>query len=279
MQQLSEWGQQILRTAQPGDRAAIEDAYVLLREKEGLMEAQEGALLRQGLEWKLRGGERKSWLLVLFSSLFALLSGGMFHSRVQDLFAFLGETFRPYMYVAVTIPLLINLVLAALQLRRAWKMHQISCLMQLKGKGQAVGMALLALLLLGFSGWKLSFLAQDLPAVMKQEYATGIVTEERVDEWAMYNAMLYRGTQEPLENPPIPWCQNPEKPAWMAALTSDPYNRSVYEINVNGQTMRMSSLQFEMMKVPSYEELPFLVEYLPHSGLVLWISSAGGDGT
>ncbi len=276
-QQLSNWGERILELARPGSKPALEDAYVYLREHEAMMDQHEARMLKQGLIWKLTGGDRRSVKMILGLGLFALLSGGVFNNRVQDMFAFLGKTFRPYMYIAVAVPLLINLILSIVQLRRGVKMLRIDKLIGLRRNGQAYCVTALAAVLLGLSLLKLVPLAQDLPAVLQKKYAIGVVTEERVDEWAIYNALMYRGIQEPLENPPIPWCQNPPRSALTAAIFSDPYNRSIFEINVNDTTMRMSGLQFHVMDIPDYDSLPFVIEYLPHSRLVLWISGIGGD--
>ena len=46
--------------------------------------------------------------------LFQLASGGIFENQLQDLFSFLGRSFRPYMYIASVVPLLFNLALDAL---------------------------------------------------------------------------------------------------------------------------------------------------------------------
>lgn len=276
MKTISDLGQRILQTGRPGTREALEAAYVLLRENEAQMDSGEAAALKRALEWKLTGGNRKSIWMIALSALFALLCGGVFDGRIQDLFAFLGRNFRPYMYLAAVVPLLISLVLAVVQLWRGWQLRRISALFGGRDQLLTSSMLVLALCLGAFSLWKLTPLAMDLPAVLHGTYATGIVTEERVDEWAIYNALVQRGTLEPLENPPVSWCQNPRWPDWLMPVMPGLYNRTVYDINVNGQTMRMSSLQFRMMDVPDYDELPFTIEYLPHSGLILWISGREG---
>jgi len=52
--------------------------------------------------------------LAAVTLLFQMAAGGIFENQLQDLFSFLGRSFRPYMYIASVAPLLFNLALDAL---------------------------------------------------------------------------------------------------------------------------------------------------------------------
>ena len=88
-----------------------EDAYIWFREHQDQFTRREQRLIRAALSGRLW---RAPVLLAVVTLVLQVGAGGLFANQLQDMFSFLGGPFRPYMYVASVVPLVINLGLAVL---------------------------------------------------------------------------------------------------------------------------------------------------------------------
>lgn len=216
-------------------------------------------------------------MLAVLTLALQAVAGSIFENQLQDMFSFLGEVFRPYMYVASGLPLLINLALAVVLL--------IQCCERLIFTSRILGMRppwarvgtiwAIALLLAGWSAFSLVPYAQDLPLVIEENWPTGIVTREQEEATAKNNVLVQMGREPEGEFDPIPWFSSTPWPDWLMPFMADPYNRWVCDIHVDDVTCRIGRLQFDLT---AYETnvYPVRVEYLPHTKLVLWISCGEG---
>ena len=93
------------------DQGRWEDAYVWFREHQDQFTRREQRLIRAALSRRLW---RAPVLLAVVTLALQVVSGGLFANQLQDMFSFLGRSFRPYMYVASVVPLVVNLGLAVL---------------------------------------------------------------------------------------------------------------------------------------------------------------------
>ena len=102
--------------AELADQGQWDDAYVWFREHQEQFSRRERRLVREALAARLSVSRlwRAPALLAAVTLLFQLASGGIFENQLQDLFSFLGGSFRPYMYIASVVPLLFNLLLDGL---------------------------------------------------------------------------------------------------------------------------------------------------------------------
>ena len=249
-----------------------EDAYVFYREHQDQFTKREERLIRAGLAAQMSVPVlwRTPFLLAAVALLLQLITGGIFQNQLQDLFSFLGRSFRPYMYVASVLPLIINLglmvMLAILCYERLVLTFQ---LFQRPIPWARVAAAwMLGLILAGWSVFSLIPYAKDLPLVVSERWNTGIVTKEQQEATALNNVLVSMGREPEGEYDPIPWYSNPP---WPIALTSATYNRWVCDIHVDDTICRMGELQFRMTDY-DHTVYPVRVEYLPNSKLVLWIS-------
>lgn len=248
-----------------------EDAYVWFREHQDQFTRREQRLIRAALSRRLW---RMPVLLAVVTLVFQAAAGGLFANQLQDMFSFLGRSFRPYMYVASVVPLAVNLGLAVLLAIQCYE--RLVFTFRMFGRrplwSRVCAVWALTLLLAGWSVWSLIPYAQDLPLVAAGEWCTGIVTEGQIDATAKNNVLVEMGREPVGEYDPIPWYSNPRWPKQLMPIMPGLYNRWVCDIHVDNATCRMGRLQFDMtdFKTNAY---PIRVDYLPHSKLVLWISS------
>lgn len=247
-----------------------EDAYVWFREHQNQFSKRERRLIRAVLAGRLW---RAPTLLLVITLVLQAAAGGIFENQLQDMFSFLGGTFRPYMYVASVLPLLCNLLLAILLFVQCYE--RLVFTFQLFGKrppwlrvGTVWG---IALLLAGWSVYALIPYAQDLPLVMERNWSTGIVTREQEEATAKNNVLVEMGREPEGEYDPVPWYSNPRWSELLMPVMPGLYNRWVCDIHVDEVTCRMGRIQFDLTAYQS-GVYPVQIDYLPHSKLVLWIS-------
>lgn len=180
-----------------------EDAYVWFREHQDKFSCRERRLIRAVLSGRLW---RAPALLAVITLALQLASGGIFANQLQDMFSFLGGAFRPYMYVASVLPLLVNLVLAVVlfiqcyeRLVFTFRMFGVRPLWK-----RAVTVWAIALILAGWSIYSLVPYAQDLPLVVEGNWSTGIVTREQQEATAKNNVLVEMGRKPEGEFDPIP---------------------------------------------------------------------------
>lgn len=257
------------------DQGRWDDAYVWFREHQDQFSRREQKLIHTALAARLSVARlwRAPVLLAAATLVLQLGAGGVFQNQLQDLFAFLGRSFRPYMYVACVVPLIINLGLTVVLAFQCYE--RLVLTFRLFGRRPPwarVGAAwVLALVLAGWSVWSLIPYAQDLPIVAAGEWSTGIVTREMEESTALNNALVSLGREPEGEYDPIPWYSNPRWSKQLMPFMPGLYNRWVLDIHVDDVICRMGQLQFDLTdyEMNSY---PVRVDYLPHSKLVLWIS-------
>ena len=256
------------------DQGRREDTYVWFREHQDRFSRRDQRLIRAALSGKLW---RAPVLLAAVTLVFQVTAGGLFENQLQDMFSFLGRFFRPYMYVASAVPLIVNFGLAVLLAVQCYE--RLVFTFRMFGKrplwGRAGAAWALTLLLAGWSVWSLVPYARDLPLVMAGEWRTGIVTEEQVDATARNNVLVEMGREPEGEYDPIPWYANPRWSRHLMPIMPGLYNRWVCDIHVDGVTCRMGRLQFDLTDYEA-NTYPIRVDYLPHSKLVLWISCGEG---
>lgn len=256
------------------DQGRWEDAYVWFREHQDHFPHREQRLIRAALSRKLW---RAPVLLAVVTLVLQVTAGGLFANQLQDVFSFLGRSFRPYMYVASVVPLLINLGLAVLLAIQCYE--RLVFTFRMFGRqppwGRVGAAWLLTLFLAGWSVWSLAPCVQDLPLVIAGEWRTGTVTEEQIDATARNNVLVEMGREPEGEYDPIPWYSNPRWSKQLMPIMPGLYNRWVCDIHVDDVICRMGRLQFDMTDFES-DIYPIQVDYLPHSKLVLWISCREG---
>lgn len=257
------------------DQGRWEDAYIWFRERQDQFTGREQRLIRAALSRRLW---RAPVLLAVVTLVLQVAAGGLFANQLQDMFSFLGRTFRPYMYAASVIPLVIDLVLAVLLAVQCYE--RLVFTFRMFGRrpiwGRVCAAWALTLFLAGWSVWSLIPYAQDLPLVAAGEWCTGHVTEEQEDATARNNVLVGMGREPEGEYDPIPWYTSPRWSELLMPIMPGLYDRWVCDIHVDDVTCRMGRLQFDMTdyEVGSY---PVRIDYLPHSKLVLWIS-CGEEG-
>lgn len=271
MRAMNDWYDSLAALVNQGRR---EDAYVWFREHQDRFSRREQRLIRAALSRRLW---RAPVLLAAVTLALQVTAGGLFANQLQDMFSFLGRSFRPYMYMASVIPLLVNLGLAVLLAVQCYERLVFTFRMFGKRPPWArVGAAwALTLALAGWSVWSLVPYAQDLPLVMAGEWRTGIVTEEQINATAKNNVLVEMGRKPEGEYDPIPWYSNPRWSKQLMSVMPGLYNRWVCDIHVDDVICRMGRLQFDMTDYEA-NAYPIRVDYLPHSRLVLWISCGEG---
>ena len=189
----------------------------------------------------------------------------------------MGRYFRPYMYVASVVPLLVTLMLAVLLALQCYE--RLIFTFRMFGKRPPwlrVGAVWAAALFL--AGWSLCALvpyAQDLPFVMEESWPVGIVTREQEEATAKNNVLAEMGREPEGDYDPVPWYSNPRWSDLLMPVMPGLYNRWVCDIHVNGTTCRMGRIQFDLTDYQT-NAYPVRIEYLPNSRLVLWISCGEG---
>ena len=262
------------------NRGEWEDAYVWFREHREQFSTGEERLIREALEARLSVFRlwRAPALLGAASLALQLAAGGIFRNQLQDLFSFLGRTFRPYMYIASTVPLLVNLVLDVLMVIQCRR--RLVLTFRLFGRRppwvRIWGVWLLALVLGLQSAGALIPYARDLPLVLEGRWSTGIVTREQEESTAWNNVMAEMGRETEPGYDPIPWYSHPRWSRALMPVMPGLYNRWVCDIHVDGVTCRMGRIQFDLTDYET-ETYPIRVDYLPNSRLVLWISCGEED--
>lgn len=252
-----------------------EDAYIWFREHQSHFSARERRLIRAVIAGRLW---RAPVLLAVITLGLQAVAGSIFENQLQDMFSFLGEVFRPYMYVASVLPLVVNLILAAVLLIQCYERLVLTFrMLGVRPPWKRVGtICSIALLLAGWSAYSLVPYAQDLPFVMAGNWPTGIVTREQEEATAKNNVLVQMGREPEGEFDPIPWCSSPRWPDWLMPVMPGLYNRWVCDIHVDDVTCRIGRLQFDLTGYQA-NVYPVRVEYLPHSRLVLWISCGEGE--
>lgn len=247
-----------------------EDAYIWFREHQDQFTRREQRLIRAALSRRLW---RAPVLLAVVTLALQMISGGLFANQLQDMFSFLGRSFRPYMYAASVIPLMVNLGLAVLLTVQCYE--RLVFTFRMFGRrpvwGRVGAAWALTLLLAGWSVWSLIPYAQDLPLVLAGEWRTGIVTEEQENATARNNVLVGMGREPEGEYDPIPWYTSPRWSKALMPVMPGLYNRWVCDIHVDDVTCRMGRIQFDLTDFET-NIYPIRVDYLPHSKLVLWIS-------
>lgn len=257
------------------DAGRWEDAYIWFREHQNAFTRREQRLLRALL---LRRLWHSPVLLALTTMAIQILFGGIFTNQLQDFFSFLGRSFRPYMYVARVVPLVVNVVLAAILAVQCYE--RLVFTSRMLGRrppwSKVAGAWLLAAVLAGWSMQSLVPYAKDLPLVLDRAWYTASISREQEEATAKNNVLVQMDREPEGSYDPIPWCSNPPWPQFLLPVLSDPYNRWVVDIHVDDVTCRIGQLQFRMTdyKMNAY---PVWVDYLPNSKLVLWIS-CGEEG-
>lgn len=251
-----------------------EEAYIWFREHQDKFSNRERRLIRAVLSGRLW---RAPALLAVITLVLQVTAGGIFENQLQDMFSFLGGTFRPYMYVASVLPLLVNLILAILlfvqcyeRLVFAFRMFGVRPIWT-----RVVTVWAIALFLAGWSVNSLVPYAQDLPLVVEGNWSTGIVTREQQEATAKNSALVEMGREPEGEFDPIPWYSNPRWSDLLMPVMPGLYNRWVCDIHVDDVTCRMGCIQFDLTDYQA-NVYPVRVDYLPHSKLVLWISCGEG---
>ena len=251
-----------------------EDAYIWFREHQDKFSRREQRLIRAVISGRVW---RAPALLAVVTFALQIAAGGIFANQLQDMLSFLGRYFRPYMYVASVVPLLINLLLAILL--------AIQCYERLVFTFRAFGerplwsrvgvVWAIALFLAGWSIYSLVPYAQDFPLIMEERWPAGIVTREQEEATAKNNVLVEMGREPEGEYDPIPWYSNPRWSDLLMPVMPGLYNRWVCDIHVDDITCRMGRIQFDLTdyQINTY---PVRVEYLPNSKLVLWISCGEG---
>lgn len=256
------------------DQGRWEDAYVWFREHQEQFSRREQRLIRAALSRKLW---RAPVLLAVVTLVLQAGAGGLFENQLQDMFSFLGGTFRPYMYIATVVPLVVNLGLAAVLAVQCYE--RLVLTFRMFGRrpiwGRVCAAWVLALALAGWSAWSLIPYAQDLPLVAAGEWRTGIVTEEQENATARNNVLVSMGREPEGEYDPIPWYTSPRWSKALMPVMPGLYNRWVCDIHVDDVTCRMGRMQFDLTDFEA-NTYPIRVDYLPHSRLVLWISCGEG---
>ena len=256
------------------DQNRWEDAYVWFREHQDRFSRREQRLIRAALSGKLW---RAPVLLAAVTLVFQTAAGGVFENQLQDMFSFLGRTFRPYMYVASVVPLIVNLGLAVLLAVQCYE--RLVFTFRMFGRrplwGRVGAAWVLILLLAGWSVRSLAPYARDLPLVAAGDWRTGVVTLEQVEATARNNVLVEMGREPEGEYDPIPWYANPRWSKQLMPIMPGLYNRWVCDIHVDDVTCRMGRLQFDLTDYEA-NAYPVRVDYLPHSKLVLWISCGEG---
>lgn len=252
-----------------------EDAYIWFREHQSHFSARERRLIRAVIAGRLW---RAPVLLAVITLGLQAAAGSIFENQLQDMFSFLGEVFRPYMYVASVLPLVVNLILAVVLLIQCYERLVLTFrMLGARPPWKRVGtICSIALLLAGWSAHSLVPYAQDLPFVMAGNWPTGIVTREQEEATAKNNVLVQMGREPEGEFDPIPWCSSPRWPDWLMPVMPGLYNRWVCDIHVDDVTCRIGRLQFDLTGYQA-NVYPVRVEYLPHSRLVLWISCGEGE--
>lgn len=251
-----------------------EDAYAWFREHQDKFSPRERRLIRAVLSGRLW---RAPALLAVITLALQVTAGGIFENQLQDMFSFLGGSFRPYMYVASVLPLLVNLILALLlciqcyeRLVLTFRMFGVRPLWK-----RAIAVWVIALLMAGWSIYSLVPYAQDLPLVIEGNWSTGIVTREQQEATAKNNVLVEMGREPEGTYDPTPWYSSPRWPDLLMPVMPGLYNRWVCDIHVDDVTCRMGRLQFDLTDYQA-NVYPIRVNYLPHSRLVLWISCGEG---
>lgn len=252
-----------------------EDVYVFCREHQSSFTRREQRMIRAGAAARMspRALWRTPSLLMGAALLLQLAAGGIFQNQIPDLLSFLGRAFRPYMYAASVLPLVLNLGLAAVLAVQCRERLILTFQMFRRPVpwGRAAAALLLALALAAWSLWSLIPYAEDLPLVLSGRWNTGVVTEAQIDATARNNALVELGRAPEGAYDPIPWYSNPRWSKELMPFMPGLYNRWVCDIHVDDVICRMGRLQFDMTDFAA-NTYPIRVEYLPHSRLVLWIS-------
>ena len=218
--------------AELADQGRWDDVYVWFREHQEAFSRRERRLIREALAAQLSVSRlwRAPALLAAATLLFQLVSGGIFENQLQDLFSFLGRSFRPYMYIASVAPLLVNLALDALLAVQCYE--RLVLTYRLFGRrppwARACGAWALALALALWSACSLVPYARDLPLVLEGKWSTGIVTLEMEEDTAWNNAMAQLGRETREGYDPIPWYSNPR---WSTRSFDLPYELKKAEFN------------------------------------------------
>ena len=261
--------------AELADQGQWDDAYVWFREHQEQFSRRERRLVREALAARLSVSRlwRAPALLAAVTLLFQMAAGGIFENQLQDLFSFLGRSFRPYMYIASVAPLLVNLALDALLAVQCYE--RLVLTYRLFGRrppwARAWGAWALALALALWPACSLVPYARDLPLVLEGKWSTGIVTLEMEEDTAWNNAMAQLGRETREGYDPIPWYSNPRWSRLLMPIMPGIYNRWVLNIHIDGVDCRMGQLQFDLTDYEMYA-YPVRIDYLPNSRLVLWIS-------
>lgn len=252
------------------DQGRWEDAYIWFREHQEQFTRREQRLIRDVLSRRLW---RAPVLLAVVTLVLQVTAGGLFQNQLQDLFSFLGRSFRPYMYVATVVPLVINLGLAVLLAVQCYE--RLVFTFRMFGRrpiwGRVIAAWALTVLMAGWSVWSLVPYAQDLPQVLAGEWCTGVVTREQEEATARNRILVEMGREPEGEYDPIPWYTSPRWSKTLMPIMPGLYNRWVCDIHVDDVTCRMGRIQFDLTDFET-ECYPIQVDYLPHSKLVLWIS-------
>ena len=185
-----------------------EDAYAWFREHQDKFSPRERRLIRAVLSGRLW---RAPALLAVITLALQVAAGGIFENQLQDMFSFLGGSFRPYMYVASVLPLLVNLILAILLCIQCYE--RLVLTFQMFGVRplwkRAIAVWVIALLMAGWSIYSLVPYAQDLPLVIEGNWSTGIVTREQQEATAKTMCLWKwggsrRGRMTPFRGIPVP---------------------------------------------------------------------------
>lgn len=254
-----------------------EKAYMYICENKMAYTARERKILETALVegGSKRSNQREVMMPIYLAVLFQLFTLNFSQTQIQDLFSFVSYYFRPYMYGASTVFLVVSLLMdGALIYHCYFRFIFANRLLQqdIPWKRTVILFALFVFLI-GWSVWQIIPLAKDLPIVLKGDYEVGIVTEEQALSTA-YNSALVSAGRAPRDEyyNPVPWLTRPRWPEILMPVLPGLYNNWVYEVNVNETTCKMSWLQLENTRQYATGEYPILVEYLPNSKLVLWIT-------
>lgn len=251
-----------------------EDAYIWFREHQEQCSKRERRLIRAVFSGRLW---RAPALLAVVTLASQVIAGGIFENQLQDMFSFLGKSFRPYMYVASVLPLLFNLILAVVLFFQCYERLVFTFRMfGARPPWARVGVIwAISALLAAWSIYSLVPYAQDLPLVAEGNWSTGIVTRQQEEATAKNNVLVEMGREPEGAYDPIPWYSNPRWPDALMPVMPGLYNRWVCDIHVDDVTCRMGRLQFDLTAYQA-NTYPIRVDYLPHSRLVLWISCGEG---
>lgn len=247
-----------------------EDAYIWFREHQDKFSHREQRLIRAVLSGRLW---RAPALLAILTFALQIIAGGIFANQLQDMFSFLGRYFRPYMYVASVVPLLVSLLLAVLLAIQCYErlVFTFRMLGERPPWGRVCAVWAVALILAGWSVCSLVPYAKDLPLVIDGRWSTGVVTREQEEATAKNNVLVEMGREPEGEYDPIPWYLNPRWSDLLMPVMPGLYNRWICDIHVDGTTCRMGRIQFDLTDYQP-NTYPVRIDYLPNSELVLWIS-------